>query len=193
MGPMNNVDGKLHVDMVLDLICVHSYIGFTRLERAVARWRKQGGDIEIRFAPFELAPGAPTTGSPLAAAPPNRSAGCVPPLLRTRRPELPHARRASTQANIVMPTPIISTNRKLVAIVGSDEIAMPGAGILIDKCRVALALPELGKDRQNISLRPRARDGRNNLSASLREHRPGGEITRGTIKVWASIDSSVGR
>lgn len=78
MGPMNNVDGKLHVDMVLDLICVHSYIGFTRLERAVARWRKQGGDIEIRFAPFELAPGAPTTGSPLAAAPPNRSAGCTP-------------------------------------------------------------------------------------------------------------------
>lgn len=68
MGRMNNVDDKLHVDMVLDLICVHSYIGFTRLERAVARWREQGGDIEIRFAPFELAPGAPTTGSPLLEA-----------------------------------------------------------------------------------------------------------------------------
>jgi len=65
---MDNVDGKVRVDVVLDLICVHSYIGFTRLERAAARWREQGGEIAIRFAPFELAPGAPTTGSPLLEA-----------------------------------------------------------------------------------------------------------------------------
>lgn len=65
---MDNVDSKVRVDVVLDLICVHSYIGFTRLERAAERWREQGGEIEIRIAPFELAPGAPTTGSPLLEA-----------------------------------------------------------------------------------------------------------------------------
>lgn len=65
---MDNGDGKVRVDMVLDLICVHSYIGYTRLARALARWRAEGRTAEIRFAPFELAPGAPTTGAPLLQA-----------------------------------------------------------------------------------------------------------------------------
>ncbi|RGC65114.1 Deazaflavin-dependent nitroreductase [Micromonospora sp. MW-13] len=61
-------DAKVQVDMVLDLICVHSYIGYTRLARAAERFRSEGGEVEIRFAPFELAPGAPTEGMPLIEA-----------------------------------------------------------------------------------------------------------------------------
>lgn len=61
-------DAKVQVDMVLDLICVHSYIGYARLARAAERFRAGGGEVEIRFAPFELAPGVPTEGMPLIEA-----------------------------------------------------------------------------------------------------------------------------
>ncbi|WP_405101554.1 DsbA family protein [Micromonospora sp. NBC_01412] len=61
-------DAKVRVDMVLDLICVHSYIGYNRLARAAERFRASGGEVEVRFAPFELAPGAPTEGMPLIEA-----------------------------------------------------------------------------------------------------------------------------
>jgi deazaflavin-dependent oxidoreductase (nitroreductase family) len=59
---------EVRVDVVLDLICVHSYIGYARLTRAVATFRAAGGTVQIRFAPFELAPGAPTSGMPLLDA-----------------------------------------------------------------------------------------------------------------------------
>jgi len=52
------------VDFTYDVICVHSYLGFTRLQRALAT----GGRAEIRYLPYELAPGASTDGMPLLDA-----------------------------------------------------------------------------------------------------------------------------
>ncbi|WP_424892951.1 DsbA family oxidoreductase [Streptomyces sp. XH2] len=45
-------------DMVLDVICVHSYIGFTRLVRAADRLRARGTAVGITFRPYEIAPAA---------------------------------------------------------------------------------------------------------------------------------------
>ncbi|MEV6668697.1 DsbA family protein [Streptomyces sp. NPDC051162] len=52
-------------DMVLDVICVHSYIGFTRLRRAAGRLRAAGREVELTFRPYELAPAAPNVAQPL--------------------------------------------------------------------------------------------------------------------------------
>ncbi|MGW1713624.1 DsbA family oxidoreductase [Streptomyces sp. NPDC002156] len=54
------------VEFVLDLICVHSYLAFTRLERAVERRRADGARIEVTFLPFRIAPDAPAQGEPLS-------------------------------------------------------------------------------------------------------------------------------
>ncbi|WP_455360110.1 DsbA family oxidoreductase [Streptomyces sp. SYSU K21746] len=53
------------VEFVLDLICVHSYIAFTRFSRAVARYRDAGGVVDVVFRPFQIAPDAPASGRPL--------------------------------------------------------------------------------------------------------------------------------
>ncbi|MEV5432633.1 DsbA family oxidoreductase [Streptomyces sp. NPDC052701] len=53
------------VEFVLDLICVHSYLAFTRFERAVERRRAGGDRIEVAFRPFQIAPDAPVEGEPL--------------------------------------------------------------------------------------------------------------------------------
>ncbi|MEG3631674.1 DsbA family oxidoreductase [Streptomyces poriticola] len=53
------------VELVLDLICIHSYLGFVRLSRAVERYRDQGGEVQIVFRPFQVAPDAPAEGKPL--------------------------------------------------------------------------------------------------------------------------------
>jgi predicted DsbA family dithiol-disulfide isomerase len=58
-------DDQIRVEMALDLICVHSYIGYNRLARTLARYRAGGGRVAVVFRPFELAPGAPTDGAPL--------------------------------------------------------------------------------------------------------------------------------
>ncbi|MGA5128578.1 DsbA family oxidoreductase [Streptomyces olivoreticuli] len=52
-------------DMVLDVICVHSYIGYTRLRRAAGRLRSAGREVELTFRPYELAPAAPDMAQPL--------------------------------------------------------------------------------------------------------------------------------
>ncbi|MGK5733293.1 DsbA family oxidoreductase [Streptomyces sp. URMC 124] len=52
-------------DMVLDVICVHSYIGYTRLVRAAERMRAQGTDVAITFRPYEIAPAASDSPQPL--------------------------------------------------------------------------------------------------------------------------------
>lgn len=54
------------VEFVLDLTCIHSYLGFTRFERVVRRRRAKGAEIEVVFLPFQVTPGAPTTGEPLS-------------------------------------------------------------------------------------------------------------------------------
>ena len=53
------------VEVVLDFVCVHSYLGFTRFLRAVEAHRRTGGEVEVRFAPFQLRPDASPSGEPL--------------------------------------------------------------------------------------------------------------------------------
>ncbi|MEV4503638.1 DsbA family oxidoreductase [Streptomyces klenkii] len=52
-------------DMVLDVICVHSYIGYTRLVRAADRLRARGTAVAITFRPYEIAPAASDSPQPL--------------------------------------------------------------------------------------------------------------------------------
>ncbi|MDH6454896.1 MULTISPECIES: DsbA family protein [unclassified Streptomyces] len=54
------------VDFVLDLICVHSYLAFTRFERAAERRRADGVRIQVAISPFQIAPDAPAQGEPLS-------------------------------------------------------------------------------------------------------------------------------
>ncbi|WP_051874450.1 DsbA family oxidoreductase [Streptomyces exfoliatus] len=63
----NDNPRTVRVQIVADVICAHSYIGFTRLGRAAGRLREEGVDVRVEVLPFELAPGAPTTGQPLLA------------------------------------------------------------------------------------------------------------------------------
>ncbi|MER7670863.1 DsbA family protein [Kitasatospora sp. NPDC096128] len=55
----------VRAEIVLDVICVHSYLGYTRFARAAERLRATGVAVEVDFLPFELAPGAGTVGAPL--------------------------------------------------------------------------------------------------------------------------------
>ncbi|GII51955.1 DSBA oxidoreductase [Planotetraspora thailandica] len=55
------------VQIVADVICAHSYLGYTRFARAADRLRAEGVEVTVEFLPFELAPGAPTDGRPLLA------------------------------------------------------------------------------------------------------------------------------
>ncbi|MEV4473171.1 DsbA family protein [Nonomuraea sp. NPDC049504] len=55
----------MRVHLVMDVICVHSYLGFTRFTRAADRLRAEGVPVTVEFLPFELAPGAPADGRPL--------------------------------------------------------------------------------------------------------------------------------
>ncbi|MEB3367679.1 DsbA family oxidoreductase [Saccharopolyspora mangrovi] len=56
---------RRHVEVVLDFVCVHSYLGFTRFLRAVEEHRRTGGEVVVRFAPFQLRPQASPGGEPL--------------------------------------------------------------------------------------------------------------------------------
>ncbi|MCH0542305.1 DsbA family oxidoreductase [Streptomyces sp. MUM 203J] len=60
-----NTTTQRSVEFVLDLICVHSYIAFTRFSRAAQRFRDSGGQVDVTFRPFQIAPDAPATGRPL--------------------------------------------------------------------------------------------------------------------------------
>ena len=46
-------------------MCVHSYVGFARLLRAVRRHRAGGGEAETVLRPFQLRPEASPAGEPL--------------------------------------------------------------------------------------------------------------------------------
>lgn len=58
----------MNVEMVLDIPCVWSYFGFVRLQRAMARFRAEGGRSDLTFAPFQLIPGATVEGEPKVEA-----------------------------------------------------------------------------------------------------------------------------
>ncbi|GAA2425693.1 DsbA family oxidoreductase [Streptomyces glaucus] len=55
----------VRVRIALDVICVHSYLGYTRFTRVAERLRAEGRHLTVEFLPFELAPGAGTEGEPL--------------------------------------------------------------------------------------------------------------------------------
>lgn len=56
----------VRVDIVLDVACVWSYLGYARFLRAAARHRAAGGTIEVTFRPFQVASDAPVDGEPLS-------------------------------------------------------------------------------------------------------------------------------
>jgi predicted DsbA family dithiol-disulfide isomerase len=58
----------VRVEIVLDLVCSWSYLAVTRFNRALAAFRAQGGEAEVTFLPFQLAPGAPHQPMPLLVA-----------------------------------------------------------------------------------------------------------------------------
>jgi predicted DsbA family dithiol-disulfide isomerase len=64
MNPTGRRGTHVKVEMVLDIPCVWSYFGFTRLRRARDRVLAQGGQVELAFAPFELIPDATVEGEP---------------------------------------------------------------------------------------------------------------------------------
>ncbi|MFI5807620.1 DsbA family protein [Streptomyces sp. NPDC051561] len=53
------------VEFFYDLVCVHSYLGFTRFSKAVDRYRENGGSVEVIFRPFHLSSEEPAAGRPL--------------------------------------------------------------------------------------------------------------------------------
>ncbi|MGW5974743.1 DsbA family oxidoreductase [Streptomyces sp. NPDC055186] len=55
------------VEVVLDFVCVHCCIGFTRYARAVRRYRADGGTAETVLRPVQLRPDASPAGEPLIA------------------------------------------------------------------------------------------------------------------------------
>ncbi|WP_180903879.1 DsbA family oxidoreductase [Nonomuraea indica] len=52
------------VQFVFDIPCVWSYFGFTRLRRALARFRADGGQADVVLLPFQLDPDASVEGEP---------------------------------------------------------------------------------------------------------------------------------
>ncbi|WP_331765259.1 DsbA family protein (plasmid) [Streptomyces sp. NBC_01384] len=56
------------VQVVVDIACAHSYVGVTRLARAVERRRAAGETVEVSFLPFQLAPHASGAATPLLEA-----------------------------------------------------------------------------------------------------------------------------
>ncbi|GAA1555185.1 DsbA family oxidoreductase [Actinomadura kijaniata] len=57
----------MRIEMVLDVPCVWSYFAFARFQRAAARFRERGGELETVFLPFQLRPDATVEGEPKVA------------------------------------------------------------------------------------------------------------------------------
>ncbi|MEV4248287.1 DsbA family protein [Streptosporangium canum] len=64
---MPNRRQSVHAQIVLDVICAHSYLGYSRFIRAADRLRSEDVEVTVEVLPFELAPGASTEGQPLLA------------------------------------------------------------------------------------------------------------------------------
>ncbi|MDP9866748.1 MULTISPECIES: DsbA family oxidoreductase [Streptosporangium] len=54
----------MKVEIYSDVVCPWCYIGHTRFARAVERYRAKGGEVEVEFRPFQLAPDVESTGEP---------------------------------------------------------------------------------------------------------------------------------
>ncbi|NYJ34809.1 DsbA family protein [Nocardiopsis aegyptia] len=53
-----------HVEITFDVGCTWSYLAYTRFQRAAARFRDEGGVLDVAFRPFQLDPGASPHGEP---------------------------------------------------------------------------------------------------------------------------------
>jgi predicted DsbA family dithiol-disulfide isomerase len=53
------MDMTSRIEMTMDIACGASYLGWDRLRRALARTRAKGGEAEVVFRPFQIAPDAP--------------------------------------------------------------------------------------------------------------------------------------
>ncbi|MFF5213543.1 DsbA family protein [Streptosporangium sp. NPDC000396] len=90
---------SVKAQIVVDVICSHSYLGYTRFARAANRLRAEGVGVTVEFLPFELAPGASTDGLHIGdpdtlarlAAEVGVATGSVP--LAAVRARLDHVRR----------------------------------------------------------------------------------------------------
>lgn len=60
-----NETTKRRVEFFYDIVCVHSYLGYTRFSRAIERYRESGGEVEVVFRPFHLSTDEPAAGRPL--------------------------------------------------------------------------------------------------------------------------------
>lgn len=56
----------MKIDVYSDIVCPWCYIGERRLDTALTIFEK-GKDVQVRFRPFQLDPGAPDTAMPLMA------------------------------------------------------------------------------------------------------------------------------
>jgi predicted DsbA family dithiol-disulfide isomerase len=54
----------MDVEFVFDVPCVWSYFAYARFQRAAARIRAEGGEVGVRFRPFQLDPRATADGEP---------------------------------------------------------------------------------------------------------------------------------
>ncbi|MEU8384666.1 DsbA family protein, partial [Streptosporangium sp. NPDC048865] len=52
----------MKVEIYSDVVCPWCYIGHTRFARAVERYRAGGGEVEVEFRPFQLAPDTKSDG-----------------------------------------------------------------------------------------------------------------------------------
>ncbi len=55
----------VRVEFALDVVCVWSYLAYTRYQKAVARYRAEGGAVLTVFQPFQLRPDVSAAGEPL--------------------------------------------------------------------------------------------------------------------------------
>jgi predicted DsbA family dithiol-disulfide isomerase len=55
----------VRVEIVLDIACVWSYLGYTRFTRAAEQYRAEGGEVDVAFRPFQVDPSASAQGQPL--------------------------------------------------------------------------------------------------------------------------------
>ncbi|MGI5347833.1 DsbA family oxidoreductase [Streptomyces sp. CA-250714] len=53
------------LELVHDFVCARSYLAFTRLRRALERYRAEGGAAELVLRPYQIRPDAPVEGEPV--------------------------------------------------------------------------------------------------------------------------------
>ncbi|WP_181188299.1 DsbA family oxidoreductase [Actinopolyspora mortivallis] len=56
------------VQLVLDVMCAWSYLGYNRLLHALSQYRAEGGEAELSFRPYQLAPHVSSRGEPVLDA-----------------------------------------------------------------------------------------------------------------------------